>query len=416
MNSRLLPIVPIFERYLLARTMAAVDDRGVVNKSNTLEGKSVLLGICGGIAATESVKIARELRRHGAKLSVIMTESSQKIITPLAIEWAADTIVMTDWNSNMSQLENHDAILICPATRNLLANHAHGIMSTPLLMALSSARGREVPIVFAPSMHADLFNDPITEKLQNELIRSGCEFIWGERDEGKRKQMNPVSLVAEFTHIVNKSASNPKKIVITLGATKGSLDSVRHIQNTSTGRTGWAIACELFRRGHDITVVSGETSASPEFGLPLIIKAPEPNEMLAELMALSKCEVDAWIHCAAVLDYVPKEPVKGKITSGSESLNVELVKTDKHIDILGEICEGAIRIGFKLEANIEAEDLIIRAKEQIERAKMNAVVANNLDYLSGDKIRGILVKSNGEEITLANLEVLVSELRKVIEE
>ena len=228
--------------------------------------------------------------------------------------------------------------------------------------------------------------------------------------------MDPVSLVAEFTHIVNKSISNPKKIVITLGATKGSLDSVRYLQNTSTGRTGWAIACELFRRGHDITVVSGETSTSPEFDLPLIIKAPEPKEMLAELMALSKCEVDAWVHCAAVLDYVPKEPLEGKITSGSESINIELVKTEKHIETLSEMCNGAMRIGFKLEANIAVEELVIRAKEQIERAKMSAVVANNLDYLTGDKIRGILVKSNGEEIPLANNEALVSELRKLIEE
>ena len=396
--------------------MAAIRDKDVELKSNCLEEKSVLFGICGGIAATESVKIARELRRHGAKLTVMMTESAQKIISPLAIEWASDTKVKTNWDSEMSQLDDFDSVLIAPATRNFLANLQHGVMSSPLLMALSAARGRGVPIVLVPSMHSDLFDDPITSKLENELISGGCDFIWGLHEEGKKKQRNPISLVAEFSHIVNERFHNPKNIVVTLGSTKSKIDDVRFVQNTSSGKTGWGIACDLYRRGHDITVVSGVTTAPPEFRLPLVIYSPEPEEMLLELIALSKCDIDVWIHCAAVLDYIPLKKHAGKIPSGDEKITVEFGKTMKHIDELIELTKGSVRIGFKLETRSSYEELIRKSKEQLNRSKMSAVIANNLEGLKQNSVRGYLVEPNEKITQLSTSKELEAVIRKLIED
>ena len=394
--------------------MAAIGDKGVNPKSDCLEGKTILLGICGGIAATQSIKIARELRRHGADLSVIMTESAKKIITPLAIEWAADTNVTQSWDSNMSQLEDYDAVLVCPATRNVLANHKHGIMSSPLLMALSSARSRNVPIVFAPSMHTDLFNDPITEELEKELVKSGCKFLWGDKEEGKRKQKSAVGLVADFCNIVNRNQNLTKNIVVTLGATRSSIDDIRFVQNTSTGKTGWGIACDLYRRGHEITVVAGITTSHPEFEIPLIIFAPEPEEMLAELVALSSCEIDVWIHCAAVLDYISQDIHDGKIPSGDDKLQINLIKSTKHILELKDRCNGAIRIGFKLESVVDDDELLRKAKNQILEAGMTAVIANRLEDLSSNNLRGYLVDNEDNIIKLEDSAALECELRRLI--
>lgn len=116
--------------------MAERRDSDVDTRSVALEGRKVLVGITGGIAAVESVRLLRELRRHGADLTVMMTHSAQRVITPLAVEWASQTPVLTDWSPEMSQLDHFDGILVSPATRQTIAAHVHGILDTPLQMAL----------------------------------------------------------------------------------------------------------------------------------------------------------------------------------------------------------------------------------------------------------------------------------------
>ena len=137
-------------------------DTGVAIQSDALLGKRVLLAISGGIAAVESVKLARELRRHQADLTVIMSEEATKIITPLAVSWGSDTTVHHGWNPKMSQLDGFDVTLIAPATRTTISKHIHGIMDSPLMMALSAGRGQNSKLCFVPAMHTDLFDDPVT--------------------------------------------------------------------------------------------------------------------------------------------------------------------------------------------------------------------------------------------------------------
>ena len=388
-------------------------DTDVEVRGSSLSGRHVLLGVTGGIAAVDTVRLARELRRHGAEVSVIMTPSAQEIITPMAVRWASQGEVITNWDGDLSALSGFDAVLVTPATRNLIASFIHGLMNGPLLMALSAARGRNCPIMMVPSMHNDLADDPVTEDLVFQCSKQGVQILWGAEEEGKRKTPNHEEIVARLGNLVNK---NETSVVVTLGATRSAIDDVRYVQNTSSGKTGYRIADDLYRHGMDVTCVSGVTTVSKPEWLPLDIKCPEPDSMLDELKALTKDDIDVWIHAAAVLDYVIPEPVEGKIASLQGDLNVQLKEGAKHISELKEMCDGAVRIGFKLESGIKQKDLVHRAHAQIQTAGMTATIANRMeDYGKEGMPRGWLVDSHGAHFILETENDMCNAIRSVIE-
>ena len=388
-------------------------DTDVEVRGDSLKGRHVLLGVTGGIAAVDTVRLARELRRHGAKVTVIMTQSAQEIITPLAVRWASQGEVITDWDGDLSGLSNYDAVLVTPATRNLMASFVHGLMNGPLLMALSAARGKGSPIMMVPSMHNDLANDPVTEDLVKQCVDSGVRILWGPEEEGKRKTPNHEEIVARLCHFINQ---NTTSVVITLGATRSAIDDIRYVQNTSSGATGYLIADDLYRHGMDVSCVCGATSVDAPSWLPLVIKSPDPEQMLNELKALSKDRIDVWIHAAAVLDYIVSESVEGKIASLQGQLKIGLIEGSKHIMELKDLCKGATRIGFKLESGIKQKDLVHRAVAQIETSGMTATIANRLEDLGKkDKPRGWLVDSHGAHFILNNETEMCTAIRSVIE-
>ncbi len=381
-------------------------DTDVEVTGDALKGIHILLGVTGGIAAVDTVRLARELRRHGANLTVIMTKSAQEIITPLAVRWASQGQVITDWDGDLSSLENFDAILVTPATRNIMASFAHGLMNGPLLMALSAANSRNCPIMMIPSMHIDIAEDPVTIDVVSQCSNLGVKILWGEEEEGKMKNLNHVEIVARFSNYFNSnrginSGLGPHQVVITLGATKSHIDDIRFVQNTSSGATGFAIADYLYRLGMDITCVAGETTVNAPPWLPLVIKCPDPEDMLKELIALSKDNIEVWIHTAAVLDYIVSNPIEGKIASLQGDLNFNMTEGKKHIMELAERCKGSIRIGFKLESGIKQKDIVHRAFAQIKKCGMTVTIANRLEDLDQkDKPRGWLVDEEGVSYTL----------------
>ena len=394
----------------------AMRDTDVEIRGDSLSGKKILLGVSGGIAAVDTVRLARELRRHGAIVSVMMTHSAQKIITPLAVEWATQTNVITDWESDLSALDEVDAILIAPATRDLLASYLHGLQHGPILMALSAARSRECPVMMIPSMHADLADDPITSDLVDEVERLGIKVHWGEEEEGKRKTPPHDEIVARFANFINQNKPNRKSVVITLGATRSPIDDIRYVQNTSSGGTGYQIADHLYRHGHDVSCVSGVTTYRKPNWLPLVINADNPDEMLRELKALSNDDIDAWVHCAAVLDYVVESPAEGKLASQQGPLEVKLVESSKHILELKEKCKDAVRIGFKLETGIKQKELVRRAVAQLEYAGMTAVVANRLEDLNDNtRPRAYLVDKTGADFTLETMQDVCTAISTIID-
>ena len=269
------------------------------------------------------------------------------------------------------------------------------------MMALSVARSRQTPIMMIPSMHEDLASDPVTQELVDALRAQHVSVHWGPHEEGKRKTPSASMIVAQLSNLINSSKPKRRQVVITLGATQSAIDDIRNVQNTSSGRTGWQVADHLYRHGHDVTCVQGVTSSPAPEWLPLCIKAPTPELMLAECKALSNDGIDAWIHAAAVLDYVVETPAEGKLASQQGTLNLPLVESPKHIMELKEACSSAVRIGFKLESGIKQTDLIHRAVAQIQKAGMTAVIANRLEDLGVQgKNRGYLVDAHGAHFVL----------------
>ena len=394
----------------------ALRDTDVEIRGDSLAKMRILLGVSGGIAAVDTVRLARELRRHGAIVSVMMTHSAQKIISPLAIEWATQSPVITDWESDLTALEEVDGILIAPTTRDLMASYLHGLQHGPILMALSAARTRNCPVMMIPSMHADLANDPVTQDLVDEVRNNGIKVHWGDEQEGKRKTPPHEEIVARFSNYVNSSKTHRKSVVVTLGATRSPIDDIRFIQNTSSGSTGFAIADDLFRHGHDVTCVKGITTVTTPKWLPLVIQAYSPDEMLKELFALSNDDIEAWVHSAAVLDYVVENSAEGKLASQQGPLDVKLIESPKHILELSEKCQGTVRIGFKLETGIKQKELVRRALAQIEYAKMTAVVANRLEDINdSSKPRAYLVDKTGSDFMLQTIDDMCTAVRTLIE-
>ena len=394
----------------------AMRDTDVEVNGTSLLNRRVVLGVTGGIAAVDTVRLARALRREGAELTVIMTPSAQRIITPLAVRWASQAEVITDWDGDLTALNMADGVLIAPATRDLLASHIHGLQHGPLMMALSVARSRNTPMMMVPSMHDDLAEDPVTQDLVDAVRQQGVHVLWGPSEESKRKTPPVEAIVAHLAHHINRQRPQRKSVVVTLGATRSFIDDVRYVQNTSTGSTGWSLASHLFMHGHDVTCVAGVTSAPAPSWLPLVLHAREPEAMLKECQALVNDGIDAWVHTAAVLDYVVETPAVGKLASQQGTLNVPLVESAKHIMELKDACAKAVRIGFKLESGVKQSDLIHRAVAQIERANMTAVVANRLEDLNQDgKPRGYLVDRHGAHFVLQTTHDLNSAVQTLIE-
>ncbi|MAK95321.1 MAG: phosphopantothenoylcysteine decarboxylase [Candidatus Thermoplasmatota archaeon] len=377
-------------------------DLGVEVQGDSLGGRNVLLVVSGGIAAVESVKLSREIRRHGANLSIIMTKDANKVITPLALSWAAASPIITEWDSEMSQLSEFDGVLVAPATRNTISKHIHGVMDSPAMMALSAARGNKTPLIFVPSMHTDLFDDPVTSDLINSLESEGSHIILDQPSEGKRKQPNHIQIVAELCNCINQSLPDRKNVAITLGANRAPIDSVRAIQNASSGATGWRIAEHLFRMGHEVVCIAGVTSSDPNFTLPHVIRDGTPTGMLNACLEVASVEPkpDAWIHAAAVLDYYT-EPISGKKPSGQSNWNLQLTPGPKHIEELSHLAKDCVRIGFKLEVDVPVNVLLERATEQISRLGTDAVVANLKDEVHDPNTpRGRIVLSSGDVLEM----------------
>jgi len=373
------------------------EDTGVSNLSNCLYGKRIIFAVSGGIAATESIKISRELRRHGAIVHPIMTKSAEKVVTPLALSWGSGLEVISDWEPKMSQLGRFDGLLLAPATRNTISKFIHGIIDSPAMMALSSSSGNDTPMMFVPSMHDDLFDDRVTGEHLQSLENLGIFSYFDESKEGRRKQPDPVSIVANFSNLLNSRLPNRKRVVVTLGANRSPIDSIRFVQNTSTGKTGWSIAEHLHMMGHSVVCIAGQTTLDSKFQLPDVRFDQTPNGMLETLtqLALSANKPEVWIHAAAVLDYVP-ETVSGKHPSGDGNWQINLKPSKKHIAELSQHVKGSIRVGFKLEVGTE-ETLVQRSLDLISQHDLDAVVANLLDESNGDgKIRCRFIYPDGE--------------------
>jgi phosphopantothenoylcysteine decarboxylase/phosphopantothenate--cysteine ligase len=364
----------------------------------SLQGKRIVVGLGGGIAAFKAVELVRELMRRGAEVRVAMTEAAGHFVGPITFSGLTGHAAVTDLWAKDYAGEVHvelgdwaDALVIAPATMNLLARAATGQANDPVLATLACARGE---VFFAPAMHSRMWTHPATQANVRTLRQRGAQVLGpvtgplanGELGEGR--MMEPTDIAdALASHLTHSEDLAAVRVLITAGPTFEDLDPVRFLGNRSTGRMGYALATEARRRGAAVTLVSGPVHLPSPLGVERI-QVRSATEMHEVVMSRFE-QFDVVIMAAAVADYRPKHPSTEKIKK-SGNLSLELVRNP---DILAEVGakraqQPAVLVGFALET----ENLEQAARDKLQRKAADLIVANEAsDGLGGETNRATLI-------------------------
>ena len=350
-----------------------------------LEGRRILLGITGSIAAYKAAPLCRLLKTAGADVRVVMTPLAKQFITPLTMATLSKHPILVEffgpengaWNSHISLGEWADCLLIAPATANTLAKMAAGIADNLLLTTYLSAR---CPVAVAPAMDLDMYAHPATQQNLRTLAGRGVHLIDPEEGElasgltGKGRMADPERIAAFVEELLRekKKTLSGKRFVVTAGATIEPIDPVRFISNHSSGKMGYAIAGELARRGAEVTLVSGRTAlpAPPDVRRVDVFSAAEMYD--AATAAFDRA--DGAVMCAAVADYTPAEPADRKLKKGDGDLRIVLRRTRDIAAALGARKGDRLLVGFALETDHEADN----ARAKLEKKNFDFIVLNSL--------------------------------------
>ncbi|MEQ8629430.1 bifunctional phosphopantothenoylcysteine decarboxylase/phosphopantothenate--cysteine ligase CoaBC [Ekhidna sp.] len=349
-----------------------------------LAGKKILLAVCGSIAAYKTAFFVRLLKKEGAEVKVIMTDSAKDFITPLTLATLSKNPVYSEYFDEKSgEWHNHvelgmwaDLMLIAPLSANTLGKMANGICDNLLLATYLSAK---CPVMVAPAMDLDMYQHPTTQenlkKLQsfeNEVIeaRDG-ELASGLSGQGRMAEPEELLEIVK-KKLANSEALKGKKVLITSGPTFESIDPVRFIGNHSSGKMGTALANAFKNAGANITMISGPADFFPQHGE--VIKVQSANEMLKEAEQ-HHADADIVVFAAAVADYRPKEPAKEKIKKSEDNLHIELVKNPDIASTLGAKKKTQYHVGFALETNNES----VNAREKLKKKNFDLIVLNSLN-------------------------------------
>ena len=349
------------------------------------QGKCVVLGVTGGIAAYKMASVASGLRKAGAEVHVIMTENARQFITPLTFETLTNNRCVVDTFArdfsydvtHVSLAKAADLILIAPATANVLAKLAHGIADDMLTTTVLAARCEKLA---APSMNTAMLENPITQDNLNTLRKYGFQIIEPAsgllacQDTGSGKLPEPQVLLDWISRsLAREKTLAGVRVTVTAGPTQESLDPVRYLTNHSSGRMGYAIAREAMLRGARVTLISGRTALEP---VPFVEMRPVTTaaEMLREVQeALPETEI--LIKAAAVADYRPAAVAEDKMKKRDGEMSIPLERTE---DILGWVAQNRRPGQFICGFSMETRDLLENSKAKLERKKLDMIVANNL--------------------------------------
>lgn len=352
-----------------------------------MEGRKIILGITGSIAAYKAAVLTRLLVKEGAEVKVIMTESAKDFITPLTLATLSKHPVLTEFVKNEAgEWNNHvelglwaDAMVIAPASANTLAKMAHGECDNLLLAVYLSAR---CPVFIAPAMDLDMLQHPSTKRNLDTLNDYGVLTIDPANGElasglvGVGRLAEPEEIVERLKAFFNekKKLSN-KRALVTAGPTHEALDPVRFIGNNSSGKMGFAIAESLANQGAKVTLVTGPTHLTMSHPGIEVKRVTSAQEMYEACQKVFK-DADITVLSAAVADYRPAQAAPQKIKKTEQDLAIQLVKTPDIAAELGKQKKNGQRIvGFALETENEESN----AKKKIEAKNFDLIVLNSLN-------------------------------------
>jgi len=366
------------------------DDPKVELISDYLLGKKIGLCVTGGVAAMETPKIARMLRRYGAEVTAYVTRAGLSFTTKDGLEWATEKPVITKLSGSAEHLCKNHALLVAPATLNTINKMMYGIADNPVTTLIASALGRGTPILIAPTMHESLYNNPFLMDSLRRSTQYNIKVIEPRISEGKAKIPRLENLVAHVCHELSDHPIKGKRILITGGPTPAKIDDVRRITNKYKGTLAKLIAKEAFHRGAIVKLLMGDTGMQIPSYLPNLIHHDYQEYVDNVLLELGK-GFDWGVFSAAVADYAPNLPMQGKIPSGMESLKLELPPTKKVIELVREKYPSLMMATFKVESGLTVEELLDIANERSQRFEL--VVANRTEDMV-DGHRAYIVHKN----------------------
>ena len=351
--------------------------------------KNVALGVCGGIAAYKAVEVLRGLQKAGCNVRVAMTKRAREFVQPLTFRaLSGQHVVVDDYApdnpdpiAHITFSQTVDLLIVAPATANIIAKFANGVADDFLS---STYLACTAPVLLAPAMNTTMLEHPATQRNLERLRADGVHFVAPDAGEmacgtiGPGRLSEPDLIVAAALEILGASKSvsqdlSGERLLITVGATREEIDPVRFISNRSSGKMGFAIAEAALKRGADVTVVAGVTTATTPPGVR-VVNVMSAEEM-SQVVARESAGASVFIGAAAIADYRPAQRAEQKIKKSSDSITLILERTP---DVLSQVAasrtNGMLVIGFAAET----ENVVENAKEKLRAKNLDAIVANDV--------------------------------------
>ena len=347
--------------------------------------KTVVLGVSGGIAAYKACDVVSRLRKENIQVNVIMTKHATEFVSALTFQSISQNPVavemfepVTNWDiEHISLAKKADIFLIAPATANVIGKIANGIADD---MLSTTVMATKAPVVIAPAMNTNMYENPVTQANIQKLKDLGYIFIepgYGRLacgDLGPGKLAEPDLIVENIKFLLNKTDElKGKNVLVTAGPTQEAIDPVRYITNKSTGKMGYALAYQAALMGAKVTLVTGPTNIEIPFGISEVIKIKSAGQMY-EAVTSRFYEMDIVIKSAAVADYKPKNISDSKIKKSDSDLVLELDINKDILFELGKLKTKQVLVGFAAET----DDLIANAQKKLAKKNLDFIVANDL--------------------------------------
>ena len=374
-----------------------------------LEGKTVLLGVTGSIAAYKIASLASALKKRHADVHVLMTENATNFINPITFETLTGNKCLVDtFDRNFQFQVEHisiakkaDLVMIAPASANVIGKLAHGIADDMLTTTIMACKCKKF---ISPAMNTNMFENPVVRDNLKILEHYGYEVIAPANgylacgDTGAGKMPEPETLLAYIEReIACEKDLKGKKILVTAGPTQEAIDPVRYITNHSSGKMGYAIAKTAMLRGEDVTLVSGCTAIEPPMFVNLI-PVVTAKDMYEAVTSISN-EQDIIIKAAAVADYRPANVSDEKVKKREGQMSIELERTDDILKYLGEHKPtGQFLCGFSMET----QNVIENSRAKLVKKNLDMVAANNV------KVEGAGFQGDTNVLTLITREEEIS--------
>ncbi|HKJ05559.1 MAG TPA: bifunctional phosphopantothenoylcysteine decarboxylase/phosphopantothenate--cysteine ligase CoaBC [Geopsychrobacteraceae bacterium] len=349
-----------------------------------LQGKTIILGVSGGIAVYKALELLRLFTKAGAEVHVIMTRNAQEFVTPLTFQTLSGNPVHTDlFNLAQEQEIGHisladraDLFVIAPATANLIGKVANGLADDLLTTSIMATKA---PVLVVPAMNVNMYENPVYQRNHRTLVDFGFQLmepVVGELAcgwEGQGKLPSPAAIFAESVRMFAGDDLSGCRMLVTAGPTREDIDPVRYLSNYSSGKMGYAIATAAEKRGAQVLLISGPTCLPAPQGVELV-KVNSASEMHQTVMQHVQA-IDVVIKAAAVADYRPVDKAGQKIKKGEgDELTLSLTKNPDILADLGKEKGKRLLVGFAAET----ENLLKHATEKLQRKNLDLIVANDV--------------------------------------